>query len=84
MITDLSIGKMKKILARAFFAWAFSESSFCFMWRVDVRGRGTGHIIKNYRRGCNMVHPPWRKLLVTLGVNSAQIPVTKQVNSGIA
>jgi hypothetical protein len=38
---------MKKILARAFFAWAFSESSFCFMWRMDVRGRGTGRIIKN-------------------------------------
>jgi hypothetical protein len=47
MILILSIGKMKKILARAFFAWAFSESLFCFMWRVDVRGRGTGHIIKN-------------------------------------
>lgn len=43
---DLSIGKMKKFLARVIFPQVFSESSFYFMWRVGARGRGTGHIVE--------------------------------------
>ena len=55
---DLSIGKMKKFLARVFFTQVFSKSSFCFMWRVNARGRGIGHVIEDYGERSFILPPP--------------------------